>query len=136
MPPCPANISRSLTDPERRDLFEAFFLWEQEHIVGPAIEQAFNAFDWPMIRTMALRPKIRFSYFGGRPLHFRNFNDTSERIKNGIAAFDRARAKGWSEVERGLDDYAVMQSAFAADPKEFFLELQRTVHGNARLAPA
>ena len=33
------RTGRSLAGQERRDLFEAFFLWEQEHIVGPSISK-------------------------------------------------------------------------------------------------
>ena len=123
------RTGRSLSDTERRALFEGFFLWEQEHIVGPAIKQAFATFDWPLIRKMALRPKIRFSYFDHTPLAFRNFNDTNERIEKGLAAFDRACKSGWSEVERALDDYSVMPLKFAADPQEFFHAIQRSVAG-------
>lgn len=117
------RAGRLLPDAKRRELFEAFFLWEQANIVGPSIQQAFTNFDWPLIRSLALRPKIRFSYFARSPLAFRNFSDTNERIEKGIAAFDRACARGWREVERALDDYSVMPSAFAADPSRFFLAM-------------
>lgn len=111
---------RSLSDRERRDLFTAFFLWEQANIVGPAISHAFASFDWPLIRTLALRPKIRFSYFDSGPLAFANFEDTEERIVMGLRAFDRAARRGWSVVEQALDDYGVMPSAFTAHPQGFF----------------
>lgn len=80
---------------------------------------------------MALKPKIRFSYFGRSPLVFRDFNDTNERIEKGIAAFDRASVRGWLEVERALDDYSVMPSSFAADPNGFFLTVQRAIEGRS-----
>jgi hypothetical protein len=130
------RTGRPLPDTERRELFKAFFLWEQANIVGPSIEQAFATFDWPLIRSLALRPKIRFSYFNGTPLTFRNFNDTNERIEKGIAAFDRASDKGWLEVERALDDYLVMPHEFMSDPGSFFSSIQRSVDARLDLMPA
>jgi hypothetical protein len=127
---------RSLSDAERRELFKAFFFWEQATIVGPSIKQAFDTFDWPLIRSMALKPKIRFSYFGWTPLAFKNFNDTDERIEKGIAAFDQACDKGWLEVERALDEYAVMPREFVADPSRFFRSIQHTVEGRLNPLPA
>ena len=119
--------NRTLSATERRGLFEAFFHWEQAHIVGPAIHSAFAAFNWPLIRRMALTPKIRFAYFGGKPLAFRDFSDTDERIEKGIAAFDRASKHGWSKVEQALDDYSVMPDAFMIDPSAFFSAVQRSI---------
>lgn len=130
------RTGRTLLDGERRELFKVFFLWEQANIVGPAIEQAFATFDWPLIRSMALRPKIRFSYFNRTPLAFRNFNDTNERIEKGIAAFDRACHKGWLEVEHALDDYSVMPREFMADPGSFFRSIQRIIEGRLDPIPA
>lgn len=130
------RAGRSLSEPERRDLFTAFFLWEQANIVGPSIRQAFAMFDWSLIRSMALKPNIRFSYFGNTPLKFRDFNNTDERIEKGLAAFDRACAKGWAQVERALNDYLVMPPAFVDDPNKFFLEMQHITNGNFHLAPA
>lgn len=127
------RAGRSLTVSERRDLFTAFFLWEQANIVGPAIKQAFAAFDWPLIKSMARRPKIRFSYFGRTPLSFRDFINSDERIEKGIAAFDRACWRGWGEVERALTDYSIMPHRFGADPNGFFLAVQRTI--DERLNP-
>ena len=77
------ETGRALASADRRELFEAFFLWEQAEIVGPSIDRAFAAFDWPLIRSLALRPKIRFAYFGRSPLSFRNFSNTAERIEKG-----------------------------------------------------
>lgn len=71
------QIGRVLSDRERRELFKAFFLWEQANIVGPSIEQAFGDFDWPLIRSLALRPKIKFSYFSRTPLAFKNLDRKS-----------------------------------------------------------
>lgn len=116
-----------LSGVERRELFEAFFLWEQAQIVGPSIAQAFATFDWPLIRYLALKPKIRFSYFGRSPLSFHNFNDTAERVEKGIMAFDRADKAGWHNVERALDAYALMPETFTADPGAFFASIRRSV---------
>jgi hypothetical protein len=130
------RAGRLLSNAERRDLFTAFFLWEQANIVGPSIRRAYATFDWPLIRSMALTPTIRFSYFGRAPLKFRDFDNTDERIEKGMAAFDRACARGWAEVEHALNDYAIMPRAFTADPATFFREMRHAIDGTLRLARA
>jgi len=126
---------RSLSDAERRSLFCAFFLWEQANIVGPSIDAAFAAFDWPLIRSMALKPRIRFAYFNPLfPLAFRNFADTDERILMGLAAFDRACATGWERVEKRLSSYGIMPAAFTRDSRAFFESLRTSV--TSRLSTA
>jgi hypothetical protein len=96
------KLGRTLNDLEKRQLFSAFFNWEQTYIVGPSIVRAFAEFDWPLIKYLALRPRINFAYFKNRPLVFRDFSDTSERIENGLKAFDRACFTGWGDVEGAL----------------------------------
>lgn len=118
---------RTLSYSEHRDLFKAFFLWEQANIVKPSIEQAFAEFDWPLIHRMALRPNIRFSYFRRSPLMFRNFCDTEERIEMGIRAYDKAHAAGWDKVEHCLTDYGIMPSEFSVDPIRFFQALTQSI---------
>ena len=121
------RLGRTLSDRERRDLFTSFFLWEQANIVGPSIDRAFAEFDWPLIRAMALRPKIRFSYFGGQPLSFGDFRSTEERIELGMEAFDRASLQGWCKVEHALCSYGIMPPVFRADPNQFFDKIMRAV---------
>ncbi len=117
---------RSLSDEERRALFRAFFLWEQANIVGPAIRAAFAQFEWPLIRYMALRPRIRFAYLC-EPLSFTDFSDTSERVEMGMRAFQQACSVGWDRVEDTLSRYEIMPDAFVADPGDFFQALTRSV---------
>lgn len=128
------RLGRTLADTERRDLFTSFFLWEQANIVGPSIDRAFAAFDWPLIRALALRPRIRFSYFSGQPLLFRDFSDTEERIERGLQAFDRASLHGWREVEGALCSYGLMPAMFRDDPATLFAKIMRAVPERARAA--
>jgi len=51
-----------LTDAAKRELFEAFFYNEQQTVIGPAIDNAVADFDWPLMRWIALQPRIRFAY--------------------------------------------------------------------------
>lgn len=117
---------RSLSAAERRALFTAFFGWEQAAIVGPAVEQAFAAFDWSLVRKVALRPRVAFAYLPD-PLPFRDFANTAERIAKGLVAFDGGERIGWSRVERSLSDYGIMPPAFARDPATHFRNLLRGV---------
>jgi len=127
------RANRALSDSERRSLFTAFFLWEQEHIVGPAVERAFEEFSWPLVKALALRPRIRFAYFPRHaPLVFSNFADKDERIERGLAAFDLATMAGWESVEAALGCYGLMPSEFNADPARYFLNMASEVLGTPR----
>ena len=119
------RVGRSLNAAERRDLFRTFFFWEQAEIVGPAVERAFDAFDWPALKALALRPHITFAYFARLPpLRFRDFSDTAERIDKGLAAFDRGAGQGWDAVEAALDAYGIMPPEFRVDPVAHYRSLQ------------
>lgn len=100
-----------LTDAEQRDVFEAHFFYEQEHIVGPTIERAVGEFDWPLLKLVAMRPRVAFAYLP-RPLWFRNFASRDERVRNGLKAFDAGAALGWSHVETALQDYDMLPQQF------------------------
>ncbi len=107
---------RTLTDAEKRAVFTAHFLHEQEHVVGPAITRAVAAFDWPLVRRIALRPWIRFAYFPRfRSFLFRDFSAQAERIEKGLRAFDWAAEVGWRHVEERLADYRTLPVEFFAD---------------------
>jgi len=118
------RAGRTLSNRERRSLFKAFFLWEQATIVGPAVERAFVEFDWPIIKAMALRPKISFAYFPrSSPLVFSNFSDTAERIEKGLRAYDMAASAGWEKVDLELRSYGILPSDFSVNPKHYFRTL-------------
>lgn len=123
-----------LSDDEKREVFTAHFLSEQEHIVGPTIKKAVAEFDWPVLRTLALRPIIRFAYFP-RPFLFRNFANTDERISKGLLAFNTAADVGWSNVEQALRSYDVLPERFFAMPTEYFASLRETVLGSSVTVP-
>lgn len=89
-----------LPDAARRQIFESHFLNEQEHVVGPTLARAVEAFDWPLLKSIALRPLVRFAYFPGRSgMWFRNFASREERIAKGLRAFDVGAEVGWLRVE-------------------------------------
>jgi hypothetical protein len=94
---------RGLTDDERLDVFTTHFLNEQEHVVGPTVQKAFEDLDWPLVEWIARRPRIQFAYFRrNQQLTFRNFADREDRIRNGKLAFRIAAEAGWASVERAL----------------------------------
>ena len=100
-----------LTDAQKRDIFQAHFLYEQEHIVGPIIERAAEQFDWPLLKVIAMRPVVSFAYLP-RPMWFRNFASRDERIANGLKAFDAAAQAGWPRVETSLRKYGMLPERF------------------------
>jgi len=119
---------RELSTGERREVFQAFFLNEQETVVGPGIERATAAFDWSLMKFLALRPMIRFAYFRDRrPLLFCNFANKQERIEKGLCAFDLAAQAGWDHVESSLRHYKILPAAFFASSKQHFAAVRQTV---------
>lgn len=113
---------------QRRELFEAFFLWEQACIVGPAVEQALAALDWPLIRHVALRPRIKFAYFASsRAMKFSDFASTAERIEKGLRAYEMAERAGLAQVEAALSRYAILPGAFFKGSASHFRSLRRNL---------
>lgn len=108
------------TAADRQRLFAAFFLWEQEQVVAPAVQEAFEKFHWPAVKYLALRPAIGFAYFGRRRLQFKDFASKAERIEMGLRAYRHAEDVGFPEVERALRDYRLMPDAYFDHPIAHF----------------
>jgi len=88
---------------QRRALFRACFLWEQAVIATPGVEAAIARFNWPLARWFAMRPCIRFAYFGpAQYLHFSDFSNESERFAQGAVAYAYAEEAGFARVEEAL----------------------------------
>lgn len=122
----------ALSTSAKRDVFKAFFLNEQETVVGPSIKQAIEMFQWPLMKVIALRPLIRFAYFGRRrPLFFSNFADQDERIEKGLRAFNLAADVGWDHVEASLRCYEILPETFFADSREHFESVREAVLATA-----
>lgn len=113
-------------------IFQAHFLHEQARVVGPALEAAVQAFDWPLVKAIALRPIIRFAYFPhGQWFWFRNFSLRQERIERGMTAFELGARVGWDRVENALRDYRVLPEEFFRDNRRHFVDLREAVlHGS------
>lgn len=119
---------RELASEDKRAVFEAHFLHEQEHVVGPSIDAAMADFDWPLVKFCALRPIIRFAYF---PLHrylfFRDFSQRTERIANGLRAFEFADQAGWAAVAASLRQYQALPEPFFNNSARYFETLRQAV---------
>jgi hypothetical protein len=127
-------LHEPLPQPARRELFEAFFLWEQEVIVGPAVERALAALDWPLIRHVALRPRIRFAYFASsRDMGFADFASTAERIEKGLRAYELAEQAGLPQVEAALRRYGILPGAFFQGSALHFQAMRERLHAAANL---
>jgi len=119
---------RVLSAAEKQDIFTAHFLYEQEYVVGPSLQAAVDAFDWPAARFIALRPIIHFAYFPeSTSFWFRNFADRSERIARGQQAFRVAAQVGFARVEADLRKYAMLPEVFFTQPVEYFAMLRQHV---------
>ena len=115
--------------PEKRSLFSAFFLWEQEVLVGPGVDAATKEFCWPSLKYVALKPSIRFAYIPQtKRLNFKDFTSTAERIEKGLRAFDIAAEVGFDRVEADLRVYRVMPQAFFEDSLRHFFTIREGLH--------
>jgi hypothetical protein len=122
---------RPLSESQRRAVFEAHFLHEQQTIVGETLQRAAAAFDWPAAKFIALRPRVRFAYLPRRTcLAFRDFSDKQERIHNGLQAFDLASQTGWPEVERSLRSYDVLDETAFSAPDRHFAQMRLAILGH------
>lgn len=122
------DAGRELSEVEKRLVFEAHFRNEQKFIVGPRLAQAVEEFDWPLVRSIALRPPVRFAYFPfGTCLWFRNFASTEERIEKGLAALEIASRVGWRTVDAALQKYRVLPEGYFTQPAAYFEDFRTTV---------
>jgi hypothetical protein len=122
------RAGRQLSDAEKRSLFGAFFLWEQNNIVGPSVDAAAEEFTWLLMKRLALRPTVRFSYLPKSvSLPFRNFADMGERIERGFQAFDAGALVGWGHVEEMIDKYQLMPEAFFENSSALFFNIRNSL---------
>jgi hypothetical protein len=108
---CARRQGFHLSKVEKEEVFDAFFLNEQETIVRPIVDRAAAKFEWKLMKNIALRPRIRFSYFK-KAFWFRNFTDTDERIERGKLAFSAAAEVGFDRTEKALMAYRVLPENF------------------------
>jgi hypothetical protein len=122
------RLGRSLSDAERLGIYQAHFLKEQEHDVGPGIARAVAAFDWPAMKWLALQPIVRFAFFPRwRVLRFHNFANVQERIANGLKAFHWGVEVGWETVEQRLAAYRILPAAFFTEGAGYFERVREAV---------
>lgn len=113
-----------------RNVYGTFFLWEQNNVVGPGVEAAVAALDWPLVLWLAMHPAIRFGYFPlTKHLWFRAFDNHEGRIKKGMQAFDIADKSGWPSVARSLKSYNLMPASFVLAPLKHFDGIKRDLFG-------
>lgn len=105
------DVKLSLAD--QKELYQAFFLWEQNNIVGGAVEKAVAALDWPLIKYISLKPPIYFKYFKPwKRLFFRDFSNKEERIAKGMQAFEITQSVGLDKVIKSLGLYWTLPKNF------------------------
>jgi hypothetical protein len=122
------RAGRELSDGEKLTVFQAHFLNEQAHVVGPTIVEALTRLRWPLVRLIAVKPAIRFSYFPrGKRLWFADFSNRDERIAHGLEAFEFAAQAGWQASADALREYAVLPDAFFADARGYFAGMREAV---------
>jgi len=98
------RAGQTLSTSQKQEIFSAHFLNEQQHVVGPSLQAAVDAFHWPAAKFIALRPIINFAYFpAGKWFWFRDFSSRDERIARGLQAFDIAAEIGFAAAEDTLN---------------------------------
>ncbi len=117
-----------MSDEAKRELFLAHFLDEQEYVVRPSIDKAMAEFDWPILKFIAMKPRIQFAYFPQETdFRFRNFAEQNDRIEKGERAFEVAADVGWDQVELALRAYEILPEEFFADNETYFHGLRGAI---------
>ncbi len=121
-----AREEKLLPIASRRKLFQTTLQWEQETTVAPKVKEEIAKFDCPVLKRLVLKPFVRFSYFPRfKMFWFRNFSDTTERIRNAHECFEIAERVGWSRVFASLQNYEVLDKDFFDQPLEFARNLKK-----------
>lgn len=119
-----------LAESEKRNVFRAHFLHEQNNVVGPSVMDAMAAIDWKLLEMIAIRPVVRFSYFPvQKTFWFRNFTSREERINKGMKAFDIGSHFGWEQVEAKLAAYQTLPHEFFENSISHFDDIKNDVLG-------
>ena len=107
----------TLSDDQKKKVFEQSFHWEQELTVAPGVQQAIEQFECRIMIALCTKPVVRFAYFPRmRYLWFKNFADKQERIDKGLRAADYAFRTGWDHVRSALKSYNLLPTEFWSDP--------------------
>ena len=123
-----AQSGKYLDSTTRKDIFKRVLRWEQTTTVGPAVNQEVAKFDCPILRSLVLRPIVRFAYFPRwKYFFFKNFSDTEERIHNAHQCFDLAEGAGWDSVFSSMKSYPVLPIEFYKNPKDYSAELRKAL---------
>jgi hypothetical protein len=115
---------------QRGALFEATLHWEQEEAVSAAVNQAVAKIPQGELRTLMLKPVVRFEYFRLFDVFFfQDFSSTEERIKNATHAYEIAEDVGFQRVFESMRDYGGVPDAFFADPSGYTVALRARLLG-------
>lgn len=119
---------RSLDREAREALFSLALRFEQERTVAPGIARELERFDCPILRTLCLKPIVRFAYFPAwRAFYFDDFSNKDERIRRAMRSYRIAEERGLDEVESSIERYGVLPEAFFADPARYREGLYRSL---------
>jgi hypothetical protein len=127
-----AGADRTLPRSERARVFETALLFEQESTVGPKVRAEVAKFDCPVLRTLVLKPVVRFGYFPRTTaMRFRDFSETDERIEKATRSYELAERVGWDAVAETIRFQGVLPARFFADPGAYAQSLRAGVAGAA-----
>ena len=121
-----ASKEKKLLDASvRRRLFETTLQWEQETTVAPKVKEEIAKFDCPILRSLVMKPIVRFKYFPRFTyFRFKNFSDTDERIRKAHESFDVGEKTGWEKVFYAMEKYDVLDKIFFDKPLDFVRNLK------------
>jgi hypothetical protein len=129
------RANATLSPREKFGVFRQSFRWEQEVTVAPGVQQAVAGFECKIMKTLCLKPVVRFAYFPvWQYLLFRDFSDREERIEQGMRAFDLARRRGWGRVEKAMLAYGVLPRDYLERPREYYGRVLEKTVGAGRSA--
>lgn len=114
---CHASIASDsgFSGAQRARLFSAYFNWEQDKVVAPFVTRAFELMDWRVIKWLARRPKVDFTFLDkASHAQFSDFALQAERVMHGMRLYCRAEQVGLGYAEQCLYRYAIKPAADTA----------------------
>lgn len=98
-----------MTNSLKSKIYSQSFQWEQSNSVWPMVERTIREINDPIVKAIAFRPIVQFSFFPWWEfLIFSDFTKTEERIEEGWKAYHIAERVGWSTTERAIGKYKML----------------------------
>lgn len=122
-----AKAGIPLSEEKKKQAFLECFHWEQK-LADPIIKEAYDAFDIPVFKQVAINPIVHMSFIPKyRAVFYRNFTNIEERLVKGKKIYDIAVSKGWAYITQSLKRYRECPKDLELQSQRYQRELSETM---------